>query len=479
MSFKPPFIILLAGLCLPNLVYAENRALIMGIEKYSNKPLHGIPKDLEHAQQIAKAMDIPAENIVVKRDAQLTYEGLSQTLNEFAASVTPRDRVFIYFSGHGSSYSKSPGQCAKAIVTQEGKAFDREKLQNQIQPLIKRAAKTFVFLDTCFSGGVITDKNNDTRTYAKDQSVAKFYTDPNDPCSDVTNMLENPTKTRDFIVEAKKTPNYYLLGAAGPTEVAVDGGPVVGSLATSAFAECLNSTQADSNHDGIVTLHENFQCAQQQVDELLPAIYTAQTLTEGNGKGGNLPASFSDNTEPSQQTIESYRLVETLVHAADVKASVTIKPSQKRYRIGQDELEMDIQASSNGFLTLYSIGSSGKFYQLFPNELDTDNRIVANQPLHLPRDTWSAKSLGPAGINRLLAIVASDPNRFANLGISVSPFAKLDNTVENAKQLLLRSQTPSKACDSNELLRDFEVQAKCASTYSASFKDVQEIKATD
>jgi hypothetical protein len=56
------------------------------------------------------------------------------------------------------------------------------------------------------------------------------------------------------------------------------------------------------------------------------------------------------------------------------------------------------------------LGSDEKsFYLLFPNKLDTDNRVRANQSYSMPRPNWKIKAAGPAGTDRILFVVSASP----------------------------------------------------------------------
>jgi hypothetical protein len=468
------FILLCPILTLSN-AYAENRALIMGIANYPNSPLPGVTADIVHVQEMANTMQIPKENITVKKNSELTLEGMQKAVNDFEKTVKTGDRAFIYFSGHGSSYSKAKNQCAKAIVTQDLKPFDREKFQASIQPIITRASKTFVFLDTCFSGGIVAAGTSETRDFGDGQARPKALNKAEDPCSQGTNVNEY----RDFQVEAASNPNYYLLGAAGPTEYAIDGGSSLGGLATTAFKRCLDAPEkADQDNDNVVTLHEAYVCAQKEVNRLLPSSYSSQTLTEGNGPGGNIPVTFGfQSATPTAAPVDSYSLMSTLVAAADATQKVIITPSRTEYKIGSDMLEMDISSSKNGYLTLFSVGTSGEMYQLFPNQYDQNNRITANTPFHIPTVGWNIKASGPKGKDRFVAIVSNDANRFANLGVPVSPFRKLDKNAKGVKDIVAVSLTPDKNCTNQTASdRDFAVGSACSSDYSAGLVDVLEIE---
>lgn len=490
---KLPFLAFIVSLIIQTNVYADNYALIMGISDYPSSPLLGIPKDIEHATELAESMNIPSENIMVKKDGQLDLDGMRMALAEFERKIQSGDRAFIYFSGHGRSFSKSAGMCEKAIVTREGESLTRNEFQNRIQPIIDRAAKTFVFLDTCFSGGVI-DSSKATRS---DEEIAteqkpKALHKPNDPCAQASNFDYTGKGDRDFSAEATTTANYYLLGAASPTEYAIDGGSRRGSLATTAFVSCATSgSSADQNSDSVITLSEAYQCAQGAVNRLISPPYLSQTLTEGNGPGGNIPVAFemtANNTRPSttavlagsqSNSVNSQNLMETITHSADAKHRVRITPTKTSYKIGADFLEMDVSSSKSGYLTIFSVGSSGDIFQLFPNQYDSNNGIQANGNLLLPRTTWRIRANGPAGKDRFVAIVSGTPDRFAGLGVPVTPYRKITNNAEGAKSIIVKLINPGQDCTASKAdQRDFGAEQSvpsCSSSYGAGYADVQEV----
>jgi hypothetical protein len=468
----------------------------MGISDYPSSPLPGIPTDISHARELAKSMNIPDANIIVKQDGQLNLSGMHHTFDEFERKIKSGDRVFIYFSGHGRSFSTPSGQCEKAIVTRDGGSLTRDELQKHIQPIIDRAAKTFVFLDTCFSGGVVASSKAESRSGDEEgePQLIKAHNKPGDPCAQATNIEYGGKGTRDFEAEAKDTPNYYLLGAAGPTEYAIDGGARMGSLATTAFTRCANAdSSADKNNDGIITLTEAYQCAQQGINRLLARPYLSQTLTEGNGPGGNSPVAFgqtaiaypspavdSQIASPTAENansnhIDSHNLMATIAQAADATHVVTVTPTKTSYLIGSDFLEMAVSSSKSGFLTIFSVGSSGTIYQLFPNQYDNDNRISANTPLQLPSSKWQIRANGPAGKDRFVAIVSGTADRFSGLGVPVTPFKKIMDDTAGARELIKRLVTPDKSCKpSKSDQRDFDAMPTCSSGYGAGYTDVQE-----
>ncbi|WP_239003231.1 caspase family protein [Dechloromonas sp. TW-R-39-2] len=485
--------------------HAANHALIMGIENYERSPLHGVPKDRANARKIAKSMGVPDENIIERQEKALTLEGLRTTLKQFQKTIGPGDRVFVYFSGHGTSQSNGKNGCEQGLVTQDMQVMPKAEFHALIDPIKNVAAKTIVFLDTCFSGGVVTTSKA-TRDYEGDELKPKFLQpklsmSQRDTCGDAVNYAK---ATRDFddIQQAQSTPNYYLLGAAGPNEYAIDGGPVRGSFATAALLECLNpESGADQNRDGIISLEEAKICAQVRVNRMLRPPFLAQTLTAGDGQGGgatpvsfglpptSAPASASTpapvpvapnataSSPPAPGKIDSRQLLETLKRGADPKHQVTIRSAKTAYKIRQDYLDLEVTSSKPGYLTLLSVGSSGRIFQLFPNELDQKNRLEANVALRIPRPEWRVAANGPAGSNRFLAIVSGSADRFASIGVPIAGrFRAVDNTPGNVRDMVERLTAPTTNC-AVATARDFDSPeaAPCGAAYGAGLIDVREV----
>lgn len=88
-----------------NFAAAENRALIIGVGKYSieNASLPGIGQDVENMVKIARQIGFSENQIKVLRDENATLANIENALTTWLIQgVKPSDRVLIYFSGHAS-----------------------------------------------------------------------------------------------------------------------------------------------------------------------------------------------------------------------------------------------------------------------------------------------------------------------------------------------------------------------------------------
>lgn len=476
-----PLLVLLLLLGLPGAALAENYALILAISNYVRQPLPGVTKDIDNAREIARLIGVPDKNITVKRNEELAGQGLMREIEAFSKGIKKGDRVFVYYSGHGSSYSKQgkPGQCEKALVGQDITFISRDEFHRKINALAQRADKTFVFLDSCYSGGMMEERHTrDMDLPGGIEARPKFTAaPPEDPCSKPANLKD----TRDYdMAEAEKMPNYYLLGSAAGNEVAIDGGAAIGGFASSAVLDCLQHTpKADKDGDGVVSLDEVRRCAQETVDARLaqgkqasPTFpYTSMTLTAGFGQGGNPPVAFSA-TESA--VVNTPAFVSSLYDGRDAKRAVALTAEKNPIRIGQD-LNLTLTSDKPGYVTLMAVGSSGAIYKLFPNQLDKDARIEAATPMRIPRPLkWRLPATPPAGDNWLLALVSDTPDRFKDLGQDAGIFRKMGNTGQGTRGIFDFLFKPADKCAEN--VRDFEVTGvdPCSTAYGAALLKVVE-----
>ena len=112
---------------------AEGRhALIIGIGEYSQASqtpaLPGVPKDMENARRMARAMGIDDGSIVELRDSQATKANIVSALETLRTRVQAGDRVLIYFSGHGTRYG-SGEKCVEGLQTYSAGAFTESDVQ--------------------------------------------------------------------------------------------------------------------------------------------------------------------------------------------------------------------------------------------------------------------------------------------------------------------------------------------------------------
>jgi uncharacterized caspase-like protein len=326
----------------PLVLASEGRhALIIGIGQYSQasqtSPLPGVPKDLENARKIARAMGVEDGSIVELRDSQATRKNIIASLEKLKQQVQPGDRVLIYFSGHGTRFG-SPGKCVEGLQTySEGRftaadVLSEEDLARYTYPISEKADKIVTMVDSCFSGGVLAAR---TRSLIQDLGIRSKYNAAGSECS----VAVNDRNTRSFTPVMNRLgasqENFVQIAAANYNEVSWDF-PSLGGLATHSLTQCLLGDAKDSNQSGAISLEEIRQCAQEKVDATMkPHEAQGRSSSTIQVRGArNLIVVDTSATkvvaqEPPKAVTQVVPPAPTPVAAVPVKPTTVAKPPQR------------------------------------------------------------------------------------------------------------------------------------------------------
>jgi hypothetical protein len=482
-------------------------ALVIGIGDYLDPEvpeLRGVRHDVVSARRMAAAMAIPEANIRVLRDHEATAERIRQEIADLNARVADGDRVFVYYSGHGTRwYDENLKQdgCTEGLMASDGKVLTNIELGQRLAPLALRADKMLVFYDACFSGGVAGAPFRTRSLRLGEAALTPKFTRAGAPsqCAQPTNFR---TRSLALVMQQEKaTPqNVVHIAASRPDEVSFDSS-AQGGFATVGWRDCLLGQAQDLDGSGAITVDEVTRCAQAKVTSALagqPGILGQQMTVAGNQRfvPAWMGAAFAEPvvlagplTAPVSAPVAApVAMAVAMPGAAAVAAPMALpapapvppvaaapaRPSspaeilaelhqqrdgsrrvvatvrQPRLKIGSDKLEIDVTPSRDGHLYIALAGSDGKsLYLLYPNELAQDNRVRAGQRLSLPGKGWEVVAGGPAGTETLLVMVSDAPRDLGRLGQErAGPFMKtlLDEQGRARLQWILSNGTPGKDC---------------------------------
>jgi hypothetical protein len=162
--------------------------------------------------------------------------------------------------------------------------------------------------------------------------------------------------------------------------------------------------------------------------------------------------------------------LDAVLAGASPERKVTVEVAKQRVRIARDRLGFSIRSSHAGYVYVHMVGTEkNDFHQLFPNKLDTANRIEAGGELTLPRRSWPIEAGGPAGTDHFVVIVSDAPRDFSAAGLSPGdPFAVFPLERAAALQRAYSGSTPLfagvAACPG----------APCPATYGAAAFSIDE-----
>ena len=449
---------------------SNRHALIIGIGSYRVdaarrvEPFDGMAQDMGNALAMAATLQVPSANITLLRDDAATFGAIAEALRELAARTLPGDRVFIYWSGHGSRhYDAADGGCVETLVPYDLEDISNRQFATWLQPIGAKADKLFVVSDAGHSAGVIAPGPGGAARAAASTAMATVtttvnallrpkYTPGSDACEVPGNGLTRSLSgalaalglsAQDMVHLASSRPGELSLQAADS-----------GGLGTTALRACLQGEALDADGSGSISVQELADCAQAKVDAAVrgSATYGAPHFTL-SGNRNFVPAWFANAAVTASTPAPALapapaptagasaaslrRMLGQIHEQRDNKRSVVVLPTRERLRIGADALGFSVRSSHAGHVYVALLGSDGQTLTLlFPNGLDAANTMGAGDTLMLPRPNWTLTAGGPPGTDTLLVLVADGPRDLAALrGGKAGPFVQPLTDAQGRAQL--------------------------------------------
>lgn len=419
---------------------ATRHALIVAVGDYLDMvvpKLKGIGYDIDSASRMALAMQVPPENITILRDHDATAARIEQEIALLNGRTRPGDRVFFYFSGHGSRWldaGAAENGCVEALLPADSEPLTNERVAQLLKPISDKADKLFVFYDACHSGGIVGKPMALTRSLVRPDGARltpKFSpAGVADACSRPANL-----RTRSLTGEAMRSgslaQNIVQISSSRPDEVSFDDDSG-GGLATQAWRDCMLGEASDFDQSGAISVSEIAACAQGRIDSRFASSqqYAAQHLTLG-GNTAFVPSWFASAFAPGGDAAASAlsdpaSALKEVLAQRDPRRKVELTSPSTLLKIGQDTLDVSVTSSHDGYIYVVLLGSDkSSFYLLFPNDRDRENQIKAGETVKLPRPNWRIRAQGPAGLDRMLVVVSEAERELAPPGArKAGPFVQ-------------------------------------------------------
>jgi hypothetical protein len=279
---------------------ASRHALIIGVGQYSDPAvpsLAGVALDMDSATLMALQMGVPQSNITVVRDLAATKSRILSEISQLNTRVADGDRVFIYYSGHGTRWydpAIREDTCVEALLASDRGTLTNDEMAALLKPIADKTDKLMVLYDACHSGGVINEPMR-TRSINLGGEVLTPRFSPIGTaaqCAQPTNL-----RTRSLLGEQQKRgglpENIVHISSSRNDEVSFDD-PRRGGVATVAWRECMAGEARDLDGSGQVSVEEIAACAQAKINTRFANNPTQQphniTIT---GNKGFVPALFA------------------------------------------------------------------------------------------------------------------------------------------------------------------------------------------
>jgi len=459
-----------------------NHALIITVSEYQRSPLPGVLTDRKLANELAQRFGVPPQNIVELSEQQVTREGLKQAMASMNQVIMPGDKLYVYFSGHGARFfSKATNQCTESIVMQDMRVVTNAEFADMLKPMSKKTDKTIVMLDSCHSGGIA--KVASTRDLGSALAMhAKYLPEASSPQCSVAVNDRSFAQTRGVDLDTTDN-NLVILAASRNNEVAWDTSK--GGALTYNFEQCLSGGATDTDHSGSISMQELTDCVQARLDKTQEDAARQHATLAGNGAlvpAFTAPGPSSGPAAPA--AADPLATMNDIYNQRDDRWQVQAKLGQPTLKIGSN-LSMTLHSQRDGFVYMFYQGTQpGSFYLLFPNQLDQNNAIVANEDLALPRATWNVTALGPKGSDHVLVMISATQRDFSALSLpadyvsAAGAFEKIRPTTPAVAQIsqiaALSAAAGKAACKSVGEKRDRGVAGACSNVYGAALISIEE-----
>ena len=369
---------------IPQLTPRANRhALIIGIGRYADPavpPLPGTRLDRISATQMAKAMQVPEDNIRYLQDDQATGQNIRSELEALSKRVQDGDRVFIHYSGHGTRYADAQtGGCVEALMPYDGMNKGTLSNQEMAKLLGEMSAKTdklFVMYDACFSGGLVpitaAARTRGILNTKDEGALRPKFSTTEDRCAKPTNVTTRSLAQEQ--VQAGALPQDIIhLSAARDNEISFDD-ESKGGLATQYVRDCMLREAKDLDGSGAISIDEIRMCAQDKINRRMQGDtnYKPHHLVLG-GNQNFVPAWFSQGASVQVASAATNALpalpvasaVSAVPVAAPVAAAPTPAPAPAPVQVAVNATQADVPAAPPAPLGVPNLNGEQALRQMF------------------------------------------------------------------------------------------------------------------
>lgn len=489
-----------------------NHALIITVSGYERSPLPGVKIDRENAQRIALKLGVELSNIHHISEQEFTVAQFAQHIELLNRRVNTGDKLFIYFSGHGTRYfNTNTKNCEEGLVTQDMRVISNSAFKSALKPIAAKTSKTLILLDSCHSGGVASYATGARSVLA--EFSPKFSDEAShQECTRAVNTRRfEDMKGADLDTGNN---NLTLLAAAQKNEVAWDTSR--GGAMTVALESCLNGKAIDLDKSGAISMQEIAICTQKILDSQFDAAQLQHIELAGNVNlvpnfdiKPPLPTPIASLANPvslnhttttigttstaTQQTsaitptassnapiYDPQAILRDIYHQRDDRWAMQINASKTELKIGHDKLQLSLQSSREGYPYVFYKGTgSNNIYLLYPNALASHEKIKAGTALNIPGLDWEITANGPAGKNQILVIISDAQRDFSAFELPAhlvnSPFTSFSTQQDPIKLFqasVLSANFKSDQCKSGS--RDLAIAKACSNAYGAAMLEITE-----
>jgi hypothetical protein len=400
-----------------NLAFAEQRALLVGVGKYSapGNDLPGIDLDVNRMRDTLNVMGFDDSQIHTLLDQEATAANvISEVSGWLTEGVQPNDRVVFYFSGHGSHVpdfdGDEPDGVDEVLVTHDvrrARVEGRSTLvgvvkDDEFNALLSAipSQNILTIVDACHSGTSTRSFNLDDKSLASDPVFAKSFMYEGMP---VRTKVARSRGVDIIAADESSDVNFVSISAADDDEKAI--GTSKGGIFTIGLSNAIIEAAKTGNSITLTALRDQ---ASAYIQSKLVGDRIHHPQVTGNSRlanGALQIVPLADGNGPNQK-----RLLELV---GEQSSELALKATKTIYVIDDPvELSMRIPAGG-GYLNVVTVDAQDNATVLFPNQFQLDNAVSAGA-FSIPTETMAFElpASEPLGPTLVAAFVTQDPINF-------------------------------------------------------------------
>jgi hypothetical protein len=425
---------------------AADKALIVGVGKYNlpSANLKGIDLDVNMASDMAVYMGIAPENIHVMMDENATLANVKAQMRWLSSNVGAKDRIFFYFSGHGTQVPDKDGEEAdgldEAMVLHDidGKSYNGLYIDDDFGAALKQipSQNIVVMVDACHSGTGTKSWGSSGNSFNVTEGQMKFL--------NLFNVKAKKTHTRDYGVSEKSTgeDNYLAIAAAQDNQQSIATNR--GSLFTVAFRDAFDEERSK----GSISLQKVFKATEARLassgvkfqPNLSGNMAIANTAIKVANNTGDAPA--ADNVAaaapaaantPTDATPAAPRNGPLWTKLSKLLTGMPVlEITAPDVLLNGEKTEFSINVPAEGYLNVVMVGPTDNGTVLFPNSFAKDNRVQAGKfTFPTAKMGFKITAMPPFGKTMVVAFLSEQPLNLLDEGFgnrdssgkTIKPFA--------------------------------------------------------
>jgi hypothetical protein len=422
---KSAIFILLIALASTSTGYAADRALIVGVEKYSDPRVSSTPgcaADARAMEQFIKSEYKFTEVKVLINEEATAAEIVRWFRTWLIAGTKPGDRAFFFYAGHGSQLPDDNGDESKDdgkdetlapydVDPKTGANMIRDDLFDEMIGQLNGRRAVLVF-DSCHSG-TISRGIPKLKEFARGGGVRYL------PSPEQFAELEAGSRSaggEGYVVKGRTRGSRDLVPEdefIEPNRFSAMSGAVIISAAgdrQQAFPFLVNGAYRGALSYSFV---ESLQNSQPKLSDLAERVRSRilRLQTEGRLDGDQKPVFTITNNalladKPLFATWEEAPIIAVTNGLSPIRVQLRAREGKTAYRIGE-KISYEVTTNTAGHLYLIVFSQKNVATCIFPNSEDLNNQVASDRPIKIPRsDTYEFPIQEPTGRDVVVALVS-------------------------------------------------------------------------